>query len=184
MKEYTLAPVSARESMHLLGGVIQTREKLLELIAELNEEDMHHHVSDFPSIAGYALHLAQIEWWWNQAVLRGTGVTDEDRERFLFKEEQTIHCPDHIEKSFLLARLGEARIQTREYYYALSDQEFRRADKQPAGGKTDEAYSPEWVLWHLLHHESYHIGQMYMLRRWINGQREKWDHFNTPYLSL
>ncbi|PTL38045.1 DinB family protein [Alkalicoccus saliphilus] len=184
MKEYTLAPVSARESMHLLGGVIQTRERLLDLLGRMDEETMHHQVHDFPTIAAYALHLSQIEWWWNQMVLRDSGITDEDRERFHFKEKQEISCPDSVEKSFLLARLGESRIQTREFYYALSDQEFRRADLTVAGGQGEEVYSPEWVLYHLLYHESYHLGQMYMLQTWINGQREKWDHFNSPYLSL
>ncbi|WP_147803605.1 DinB family protein [Alkalicoccus halolimnae] len=182
--KYTLAPVSARESMHLLGGVIQTREKLLELIAELDEEDFHHKVHDFPTIAGYALHLAQIEWWWNNMVLRSNGMSKEDRDRFYFQEKQVITCPDHLEKSYLLSRLGEARMQTREFFYALSDQEFRRADLTIVGSDGEEMYSPEWVLYHLLHHESYHLGQMNMLRTWINGQREKWDHFNTPYLSL
>ncbi|SDN18718.1 DinB family protein [Alkalicoccus daliensis] len=184
MKEHTLAPVAARESIHLLGGLIQTREKLLELLNDLDEKDIHHKVQDFPTIAGYSLHLAQIEWWWNHMVLREEGISEEDRDRFYFTEKQEITCPEHLEKGYLLARLGEARMKTREYYMDLSDQEFHRPSLTIKDLNEEETYSAEWVLYHLLNHESYHIGQMYMLRRWINGQREKWEHFNTPYLSL
>jgi uncharacterized damage-inducible protein DinB len=184
MIEHTLAPGSTRESQHLLGGLILTRERLLELLDELDEQDIHHQVHDFPTIAGYALHLAQIEWWWNKMVLQGQGINEEERERFFFQEKQIITAPKDKEKSWFLSRLGESRMLTREYYLNLSDIEFRRVKLTVHGKEIEERYSPEWVLYHLIHHESYHLGQMYMLLTWINGQREKWDHFNSPYLSI
>ncbi|WP_280769275.1 DinB family protein [Salipaludibacillus daqingensis] len=184
MIEHTLAPVSSRESTHLLGGLILTRERLLGLLDELDEQDIHHHVHDFPTIAAYALHLAQIELWWNKMVLQGEGLTDDERARFFFQEKQVITAPKHLEKSWFLSRLGEVRMLTREYYLDLSDMEFRRANLTVHGLNKEERYSPEWILYHLNHHESYHLGQMYMLLKWINGQREKWDHFNSPYLSI
>ncbi|MCE7794885.1 DinB family protein [Salipaludibacillus sp. CUR1] len=184
MEEHTLAPVSSRESLHLLGGLILTRERLLTLLDELDEQDLHHQVHDFPTLGGYALHLAQIELWWNKMVLTGEGLTAEDRKKFDFKEKQEITAPTGMEKSWVLARLGEARMLTREYYHSLSDFEFRKAILKVKDGDTEKVYSPEWVLYHLNHHESYHLGQMYMLLKWINGRREKWDHFNTPYLSI
>ncbi|CAM3829205.1 DinB family protein [Alkalicoccus chagannorensis] len=184
MKEYTLAPVTSRESLHLLGGLVQTREKLLDFIAGLDEEDIHHPVQEFPTIGGYALHLAQIEWWWNFVVLRDEGISSDVKERFRFSHKQEIPAAGGLEKSYILARLGESRMHTREFFYALSDQEFRRPDLTISGGSSDEFFSPEWVLHHLHYHESYHLGQMNMLRQWMNGQREKWEHFNTPYLSM
>lgn len=184
MIEHTLALGASRESQHLLGGLILTRERLLGMLDELDEQDIHHQVHDFPTIAGYTLHLAQIEWWWNKMVLQGIGINDEEREHLFLQEKQVITAPKDLEKSWFLSRLGEARMLTREYYLDLSDIEFRRANLTVHGKQAEERYSPEWVLYHLNHHESYHLGQMYMLLSWINGQREKWDHFNSPYLSI
>ncbi|PYZ93528.1 hypothetical protein CR194_10185 [Salipaludibacillus keqinensis] len=184
MREYSLAPASSRESVHLLGGLIQTRERLLGLLDELDEQDIHHKVHDLPTIAGYALHLAQIELWWNNMVLRDTGINDEERERFYLQEKQVITAPPELEKSWFLSRLGEARMLTREFYLEVSDHEFRKSGYHILGQESDGKYSAEWILYHLIHHESYHLGQMYLLLKWINGQREKWDHFNSPYLSI
>lgn len=184
MKEFILAPVSARESVHLLGGLIQTRERLLELMAALEDEDLHKKIDKFPTIAEYALHTAQVEWWWNHMVLRDEGISEEAAARFYFTEIETLPLTEKLEKSYILSRLGEARMQTREFYYDLSDQELHRADLTVKDGKKSELYAPDWVLYHLLNHESYHIGQMYMLRSFITGQQDKGNHFNPPHLSM
>lgn len=184
MKEFTLAPVSARESVHLLGGLIQTRERLLELISLLDDKDMHQKVGDFPTIAEYALHVAQVEWWWNHMVLRHEGISEEASKQFYFNEMEILPVTEKLEKSYILSRLGEARMQTREFFYDLSDQELHRMDLTVKDSDGEEVYSADWVLYHLLNHESYHIGQMYLLRAFISGQPEKGNHFNPPYLSM
>ncbi|MGJ9382533.1 hypothetical protein CR203_10395 [Salipaludibacillus neizhouensis] len=171
MKVHTLAPVSSRDSTHLLGGLILTRERLLALLDDIDEYDLHHHVHDFPSVGAYILHLAQIEWWWNKMVLRPDGITDLDRERFYFQEKQVIIAPEGMEKSWVLARLGEARMLTREYFMEISDVEFKKSNLIEKDQGMGESYSPEWVLYHLNYHESYHLGQINMLLKWIDGQR-------------
>ncbi|QKS71779.1 DinB family protein [Paenalkalicoccus suaedae] len=179
---YTLAPVSSRESLHMLGGLIQTRERLIELLTSVSDEDLNHQVQDFPTIGGYGLHLAQIEWWWNKMVLSGEGITEDERAHFHFTGKQEIPSMK-LDKSLILSRLGEARMLTREYFHSLSDVEFRRSSLPIHGDDSGDLYSPSWVIYHLSYHESYHLGQMLLLRKWITGQREKWDHFKSPHLS-
>ncbi|WP_416151268.1 DinB family protein [Salipaludibacillus sp. HK11] len=180
MVEHTLTPVSSRESSHLLGGLILTRERLLGLLDELDERDIHQSVRGLPSIAGYALHLAQVEYWWNKTVLREEELTVEEREHYLFDEKQAIFAPTELEKSWFLSRLGEARMLTREHYMSISDIEFRSANLTVKGKAKEDTYSPEWILHHLNFHESYHLGQMYLVLKWMNGCLEEWDHFSAP----
>ncbi|WP_096435754.1 DinB family protein [Alteribacter populi] len=184
MEKRTLDSGPSRDSLYLLDGLIQTREKLLTMIDKVDEEDLYFHVPQVPTVAGYLLHLAQIELWWNKEVLRQQPLSEEDHERFLFQEKQEIVTPPKQEKAWFLSRLGEARMLTREHFMMMSDMEFKRPSLEVVLGDEETYCSPEWVLYHLIDHESYHRGQMALIFTLMNGKREKWDHFTTPYLSL
>ncbi|TMW71468.1 DinB family protein [Alteribacter natronophilus] len=179
-----LSSGEARDSRYLLDGLIETREKLLEMIDHVDDGDLYYETNGLPSPAGYLLHLAQIELFWNRVGLQQGSLSDGDRERFCFREEQEITCPKGKEKSWFLARLGEVRMLTREHYMKMSDIEFKRPSLEVNLKGEKALCSPEWVLYHLIDHEAYHRGQIALIFRMMNGTREKWDHFNTPYLSM
>ncbi|MBM7096249.1 MULTISPECIES: DinB family protein [Alteribacter] len=184
MEKKTLSQGPTRDSLYLLNGLIETREKLLEMIDQVDDSDLYFHSQELPTPAGYLLHLAQVELWWNRIGLQQSELSAEEKERFHFIEKQEIEAPTGLEKSWFLARLGEVRKMTREHYMTMSDMEFKRASLQVNLNGKDTLCSPEWVLYHLIDHESYHRGQIALLFRMLNGKREKWDHFNTPYLSI
>ncbi|PYZ97447.1 hypothetical protein CR205_02285 [Alteribacter lacisalsi] len=179
-----LSSGEARDSRYLLDGLIETREKLLEMIDEVDDGDLYYQTQGLPAPAGYLLHLAQVELFWNKVVLQQGSVSDEDRQRFHFQEKQEISAPEGKDKSWFLARLGEVRMLTREHYMKMSDIEFKRPALEVKLKGEMVRCSPEWVLYHLIDHEAYHRGQVALIFRMMNGTREKWDHFNTPYLSM
>ncbi|TLS37819.1 DinB family protein [Pseudalkalibacillus caeni] len=184
MEERTLGNYDIHDAAHLLKGLKETREKLLEVISDIDTDDLHYKHSGLPSIGGYLLHIAQIELWWAKTVLLEQNLSESDKEHFFFNEDQKITAPEDKELSWFQARLAEARALTRGYYNQLSDVDFRNPTKRAILEGKEVFCSPEWVIYHLIDHESYHRGQIGMLLKLIAGKREKWDHFNTPYLSL
>ena len=184
MKEITLSTHMKNDAIHLLQGLKETREQLLKIVADLDQQDLYYEYNRFPNIASYLLHIAQIELWWMRVVIQGREINSVEKESFYFHEKQEISAPIGKERSYYLARLADARAITKEIYLNLSDVEFRSASRKVKEGNETKAYSPEWVLYHLIDHESYHRGQIAFLAKIISGKREKWEHFNTPYLSL
>ncbi|OIJ10151.1 hypothetical protein BKP35_13635 [Anaerobacillus arseniciselenatis] len=184
MKEITLSTHMKNDAIHLLQGLKSTREQLLKIVADLDQQDLYYECNGFPSISGYLLHIAQIELWWMRVVIQGQELSTEEKQLFNFHEKQEISAPLGKDRSYFLARLADAREVTKEIYLNLSDVEFRRASKKVKEGDEIKAYTPEWILYHLIDHESYHRGQIAFLTKMISGKREKWEHFNTPYLSL
>ncbi|WP_377889613.1 DinB family protein [Alkalihalobacillus sp. R86527] len=184
MLEKTLGNYDVHDSSHGMKALKETREKLLYMVSKIEDQELHYHYSKFPTVAGYLLHIAQIELWWVKNALMGEQVTEDEKERFFFKEEQVISAPEEKDLSWFLARLAEVREMCRKFYNNLSDVDYRKPGPEVEINGEVHAYSPEWVISHLIDHEAYHRGQAAMVLKMVSGQREQWEHFNTPYLSL
>lgn len=184
MIEKTLGNYDVHDSSHGLQALKETREKLLSMVSDIEFQELHYGYSSFPTVGAYLLHIAQIELWWVKNALMGESVTEEEKERYYFQEKQVIAAPDDKELSWFLARLAEARDYIRAYFNQLSDVEYRKPGPEIMINGETLRYSPEWVISHLIDHEAYHRGQAAMVLKMVSGQREAWEHFNTPYLSL
>ncbi|MBN8207212.1 DinB family protein [Bacillus sp. NTK071] len=184
MMEKTLGNYDVHDSSHGLQALKETREKLLSMVSGVEFQELHYGYSSFPTVGAYLLHIAQIELWWVKNALMGESVTEEEKRNFYFQEKQIISAPDDKELSWFLARLAEARDLIRDYFNRLSDVEYRKPGPEVIVNGERHSYSPEWVISHLIDHEAYHRGQAAMVLKMVSGQREDWEHFNTPYLSL
>ncbi|WP_347550752.1 DinB family protein [Pseudalkalibacillus hwajinpoensis] len=184
MIEKTLGNYDVHDSSHGLQALKETREKLLSMVIEVEFQELHYRYSSFPTVGAYLLHIAQIELWWVKNALMGEVVTEEEKKHYYFQEKQIISAPDDKELSWFQARLAEVRELTRSFYNNLSDVEYRKPGPEVMMNGESHAYSPEWIISHLVDHEAYHRGQAAMVLKMVSGQREDWEHFNTPYLSL
>ncbi|MGA9287505.1 MAG: DinB family protein [Anaerobacillus sp.] len=184
MLEKTLGNYDVHDSSHGLQALKETREKLLSMVSDIELQELHYGYSSFPTVGAYLLHIAQIELWWVKNALMGESVTEEEKNHFFFQEEQIISAPSDKELSWFLARLAEVRDLIRDFYNNLSDVDYRKPGPEVVVNGESIHYSPEWIISHLIDHESYHRGQAAMVLKMVSGQREDWEHFNTPYLSL
>ncbi|RBW71063.1 DinB family protein [Bacillus taeanensis] len=156
MVEKTLGNYDIHDAVHLLQGLKETREQLLSVLSSLSTEQLHEKLTNMPSVGQLLMHLIEYERAWLKAI-----HTDQDQKdisaEFDYKEDDTVKG---FQKSWFLARLAETREQTRNYFYKLSDIEFRRPTFQIRKEEEVLRYSPEWIVYHLLDHESYIRGQI------------------------
>jgi uncharacterized damage-inducible protein DinB len=109
------------------------------------------------------LHLADAEGWWLGEVASGVARTEEQFARVLSKETQQYDsdwpAAPHQPLDWYLGILEETRAEIVALIAPRSDLET----KHTAAGR-DRTYTLRWILFHVIAHESYHGGQMVMLK--------------------
>lgn len=141
----------------------EVRERLLSIIDDLAEEilDFTPDERNFETIGTLLLHIAAIEWSWVFEDIDGLEM-DYDKFKHAFALRLDVDIPQlkGKKKQFYLNQLKEVR---EEVFQRLTD--FSDEDLDNIVGSNSDKFSIEWVLFHILEHETMHIGQILLLRR-------------------
>ena len=148
----------------LLAQMIEVRSKLLGIIDTITEETLDFTPSDrkIETIGTLLLHIAAVEWSW---ILEDIYEKEFDYEKWkhAFPLRSTVNLPQLKKqgKKFYLKKLSKVR-----------DKAFEKLSEEKNLSRIvtikNNEYSIEWILFHLIEHESIHIGQINFLIRLFN----------------
>jgi len=141
----------------------EVRNRLINIINDLPDFVLDYTPDEkiVESIGTLLLHIAAVEWSWIFA--------DIDKKNFQFEEwkyafplRQDVNLPQlkGEKKEFYLNKLEKVRL---EVYQRLMD--FNDEDLDVIVISEGEKYSIEWILFHIIEHETMHIGQILLLKR-------------------
>ncbi len=120
-----------------------------------------------PSVGAELMHIAEVEAWWVQEVVKGRPLTDDFKRRVLADQtdqyEGTWGEPPRMPLKAYFDLLDEVRAETRSL---LTDETPDRA-VCPDPNFPDRTV--RWCLSHVVQHESYHGGQAVLLTRLATG---------------
>lgn len=144
----------------LLGQLIETRKRLLELLQKLPENilDFTPHERKVETIGTLLLHIADVEWSWIFEDIDGQEM-DFETAKYAFPLRPEVNIPQLTGKdlSYYTNILQNVRQEVFEYMNRFTDADLQK--------KIGENYSIEWILYHINHHEAQHYGQIQLLRR-------------------
>ena len=113
------------------------------------------------SIGGVMLHIAEVEVYWIEEFCLGRKLSQEDEKLFMSKEIEQYEgkWPTSPKEplAYYFRILDDVRARTLEAYKQMGDPK----EIKP---RRDEEYTLAWVLAHVVEHESYHGGQIVMLK--------------------
>ncbi|MBC7901496.1 MAG: DUF664 domain-containing protein [Saprospiraceae bacterium] len=166
-----LEPVQglSREAGLLLAGLEEVRTQTIELIEDLSEEELATTLlPNFHQIGSLALHLAENEFWWIQAVIAGKEISDEDR-KLAHLDEHTLETDFRLRGYDAKSCIGILNMIHERSIETLSEFSDDRLDTLILCEPGDPRFecSPRWVLHHLIDHEAHHKGQIAMIKRLI-----------------
>jgi uncharacterized damage-inducible protein DinB len=132
------------------------------------------HLSWYPddqteSIGTQLLHVAAIEWSWIFQDIFGR--PDEDYDAWEEAFPLRIGQPQVTGRplAYFTDRLERVRAEVTEALRNLTDADLDRlvGEGPPAEGEEPRSrlYSIDWILFHLVHHEAHHAGQVELLVR-------------------
>lgn len=153
-----------------LAQLTEIRGDLLKEVHGLTAEQLSWYPNEnVESIGTQLLHVAAIEWSWvfEEIFRRSSDDYDGWEEALPIR----IGRPQVREQplAYFTDRLARVRTETTEALRQLTDDDLPRlvSDASPPPEEVDdpERFSIDWVLFHLVHHEARHVGQVELLRR-------------------
>ena len=152
-----------------VAQLAETRDALLSPVENLTPEQLSWHPNpETESIGTLLLHVAAIEWSWVfQEIDRRP---DEDYDGWEEALPLRVGLPQVRDRplSYFTDRLDRVRDEVLARLRELTDEDLSRlvADSStPESEPATELYSIDWVLFHLVHHEAHHAGQVELLVR-------------------
>ena len=146
----------------------ETRERLLLIVNELDAKALDFTIDErkVETIGTLLFHIAAIEWSWIFEDIDGLELDYEEwKEAFALRPQVDVPQIKGKNKQFYLEKLQEVREQV---YQRL--QEFEDNDLERIVESEGNKYSIEWILFHILEHETMHIGQILLLKRFYEKQ--------------
>jgi len=146
----------------------EVRERLLGIMDDLDDEmlDFTPDERNFESIGTLLLHVAAIEWSWVFEDIDGLEMDYEKfRHAFALRSDVDIPQIKDKKKQFYLDQLNEVREEIFQRLTKFSDKDLDKIIESDA-----EKFSIEWILFHILEHETMHIGQILLLKRLYEKQ--------------
>jgi uncharacterized damage-inducible protein DinB len=122
------------------------------------------------SIGTQLLHLDAVEWSWMHEDIFGTPSNDYTG---VWEEAMPIRVgvPQVSGKplAWYLQKLDATREETLRILRTFTDDDLKRlvgeAETEPDVERRSHLYTIDWIVWHVLQHESAHLGQIELLRR-------------------
>lgn len=141
----------------------EVRERLLNIIDDLNDEmlDFTPNEKNFETIGTLLLHIVAIEWSWVFEDIDGLEMDYEKfKHAFALRSDVDIPQLKGKNKQFYLNQLKEVREKVFHRLTKFSDEDLDEIVESNA-----DKFSIEWILFHILEHETMHIGQILLLKR-------------------
>ena len=153
---------------HWYSMLQEVRERLLNIVGDLNEEvlDFTPDERNFETIGTLLLHIAAIEWSWVFEDIDGLEM-DYNKFKHAFALRSDVDIPQikGKKKQFYLNQLKEVREEVFQRLAKFSDDDLDKVVES-----NSDKFSIEWVLFHILEHETMHIGQILLLKRLYTKQ--------------
>ena len=153
-----------------VAHLTETRAELLRPLAGLTPAQLAWHPDhQTESIGTQLLHVAAVEWSWTFQDMFGR--PDEDYDGWEEAFPLRIGAPQVTGQplSYFTDQLERVRQEVIGALRGLSDADLPRlvGEAPPAEGEEprSQLYSIDWVLFHLVHHEAHHAGQVELLVR-------------------
>jgi uncharacterized damage-inducible protein DinB len=181
MSEYTAAnpkiitcdpvPGYAEWAGRYVAQMEEVRRDLLEQVQGLTVEQLDWHPDEqTESIGTQLLHLDAIEWSWMHEDLLGTPSEQypgswEEALPIRFRLPQVTGRP----LEWYLEKMQATRQLTLDILKGMTgaDQSRLVGEAEPSSGEEPRSrlYTIDWIVWHVIQHESAHLGQIELLRR-------------------
>jgi len=153
-----------------LAQLTEIRGGLLEQVVDLTPEQLAWHPNpNTESVGTQLLHLAAIEWSWIfQDIL---GRPDEEYDGWEEALPIRVGAPQISGQplAYYTDRLARVRAKVRDALRAMTDDDLPRlvgnAPREPGEEHGGHLYTIDWILFHLVHHEAHHAGQVELLIR-------------------
>ncbi|MFW9922701.1 MAG: DinB family protein [Candidatus Thorarchaeota archaeon] len=147
----------------LYAQMQEVRKRLLRIIEPIDDNmiDFSPNEKEFETIGTMLYHIAGVEWSWIFQDIDGEEL-DEEKWKYAFPLRKEVNIPQlkGQGKKFYLIELESVRKKVFERLKKFSDN-----DLEKLYGTETEKFSLEWVLFHLIEHETIHIGQIQILIR-------------------
>ena len=143
------------------------RDRQLQACADLTEEQFLRPLGNsFPSLRDTLTHLLAVEWLW--------------LERWRGHSPRTLLAPEDFPTLTALSqRWQTVEREMREYVASLSEEEIGRTVSYVSTRGQTWTYTLGRMILHLLHHQSYHRGQVTSLLRQLGTQPPKVDFLDA-----
>jgi uncharacterized damage-inducible protein DinB len=152
-----------------VAQLTETREELLRNAKNLTPEQLGWHPDDnTESIGTHLLHVAAIEWSWVFEEIFQRPDTDYDGWEEALPLRLGLPQVQGKPISYFTERLDRVRENVLESLKGLTDEDLPRLVSTPiadGGEPLKEVYTIDWVLFHIVHHEAHHGGQIELLAR-------------------
>lgn len=134
------------------------RAETLKWLATIDPTFLDATLPGLNSVGSLLYHIALVEIDWLYTEVLMTEFTDEIEALFPFPSRDALRNLTHIEGMTLdehLSRFKTVRDHCLKTYQVMTMEDYQRLREL-------ESYdvSPEWVLHHLIQHESMHLGEM------------------------
>jgi uncharacterized damage-inducible protein DinB len=157
-----------------VAQLAETRRALLGNVEGLTPEQLSWHPNDgTESIGTHLLHVAAIEWSWVfEEIFRRS---DDDYDGWEEALPLRLGLPQVRDQplAYYTDRLERVRAEVIEALRGLTDDDLPRlvADASPPPDEEpgSSLYTIDWILFHLVHHEAHHAGQVELLVRLLPG---------------
>ena len=146
----------------------EMRERLLKSVKDLTLEELDYTLNErkVETIGTLLLHIAGVEWGWIFGDIDGQEMEFEKfKHAFALSSEVNIPQLKGQELQFYIDKLNETRQEVFQRLAKLEDEDLDRIVESEG-----KKYSIEWILFHLIEHESMHIGQILLLKR-VNAEK-------------
>ena len=143
------------------------RDRQLQACAGLTEEQFLRPLGNsFPSLRDTLTHLLAVEWLW--------------LERWRGRSPQTLLAPEEFPTLIDLSqRWQTVEHEMREYVAGLSEEALECVVTYVSTRGQTWTYTLSRMILHLLHHQSYHRGQVTALLRQLGAQPPKVDFLDA-----
>lgn len=149
----------------------EVRNRLIDIMEDLPDFALDYtpNAKKVESIGTLLLHIAAVEWLW---IFEDIDKKDSDFEewKYAFPLRKEVNLPQlkGEKKEFYMNKLEKVRL---EVYNRLMD--FKDEDLDVVIISEGKKYTIEWILFHIIEHESLHIGQISLLKRLFKIESKK-----------
>jgi uncharacterized damage-inducible protein DinB len=152
-----------------VAQMTETRQELLRPTSNLTPEQLSWHPDEqTESIGTQLLHVAAIEWSWVFEEIFQRPDTDYDGWEEALPIRLSIPQVEGKPLSYYLDRVIRVREEVLVALRGLTDDDLKRvvSTPQPPGADPPkELFTIDWILFHIVHHEAHHAGQIELLVR-------------------
>ena len=153
-----------------VAQLAETRGELLAQVRDLTPAQLAWFpADDVEAIGTQLLHVAAIEWSWIFQDIFGRPDADYDGWEEALPLRIGIAQVSGKPLAYFTDRLERVRAEVLAALRDLTDDDLPRLVGEAPPAEDEEPrshlYSIDWVLFHLVHHEAHHAGQVELLRR-------------------